>query len=76
MNGFEYCLTTVKCLPMMSCCDGIEGSEQRMLENLKIAFEIMGKGMAGIFCVVLIIMLFVMVIQHFTNMNASKKEKI
>ena len=47
-----------------------------MLENLKIAFEIMGKGMAGIFCVVLIIMLFVMVIQHFTNMNASKKEKI
>lgn len=71
MSGFEYCLVVAERLLMMSCCDVTEGSEFGMMENLKIAFEIMGKGMAGLFFVVLIIMLR----KYFTNKDVSKKGK-
>lgn len=45
-----------------------------MLENVMIALEIMGKGMAGIFVAILVIMLAVQLLAKVTNRPKKEEE--
>lgn len=45
-----------------------------MMENVIIALEIMGKGMAGIFVAILIIMLAVQLLAKVTNLPKKEEE--
>lgn len=45
-----------------------------MIENVMIALEIMGKGMAGIFVAILVIMLAVQVLAKVTNTPKKEEE--
>lgn len=46
-----------------------------MWNNLLIAFEIMGKGMAGIFAAILIIMAAVMIMRKLAGRSENEKTK-
>lgn len=48
--------------------------EVYMLENVMIALEIMGKGMAGIFVAILVIMLAVQLLAKVTNRPKKEEE--
>ncbi len=48
---------------------------EEAIENFKIALEIMGKGMGGIFATIIIIMIIIMIIAKFSGGKKDKKQQ-